>query len=112
MKHPVYNTTVRNFTDFMRILLSYNGDHRVYTNLRLMYANKLSKLRGFTETTERGPSTHLYNWKLACEASIATLIGPTVATADCISVSLLLLMSTNPVSVAPTSALLNLHCWF
>ena len=48
--------------------------------------------------------THLYSWNDMWLASIATEIGPTVATADWRSDSLLLLMSTNPVSVAPTLA--------
>ena len=45
-------------------------------------------------------------WKLVCEASMATEIGPTVATAFSRSSSLLDLTSTNPVRLAPELAAL------
>ena len=52
--------------------------------------------------TGRGRRT----WKLVCEASMATEIGPTVATAFSRSSSLLDLTSTNPVRLAPELAAL------
>lgn len=51
----------------------------------------------------------LYAWNDNCEASIATEIGPTVATASLSACSLPDGTSVNPTSVAPIDFFLNLH---